>query len=504
MIISRDDIAGALSSVIGAIRNEAEKIIADIDCFDTSDPATAVAITAARRIADFRLSGFELAALYDVEIAMRAEIVKKKLEPGMPLLVARWGAYGSALEPTAACPTSAPAGEAEYKAAEESIFASENRRARLAALPRGMTVGEILATDFPPPQWIVPELLTSGLTILAGAPKLGKSWLALALGAAVGSGGAVLGRYRVERRGAAYLALEDTPRRLKDRLQKIGAARDAHLDLFTQWRAGTEGIADLDAYLEEHPDVKLVLIDTLARFRGPPQGDDRYAEDYRAAAEIKAVADKHDAAIVVIHHVRKMPSEDVMDMVSGSNGLNGAADSTWVLTRARGEADAKLFITGRDVEEQSLALRFDSECGSWTVLGDAAEYAQSRERREILDALPSGAKKRTSEIAAAVGKKPNAVAYLLSKLEKEGLVHSPHYGHWARITPESPESTESESTPTLFTETESRNIQGIQDFQGVYTPLGARKGIEETKAEEEGQLSLGRSLNEKEVLVWTR
>jgi len=80
-----------------------------------------------------------------------------------------------------------------------------------------------------------------------------------------------------------------------------------------QWRKGTEGNADLDIYLEEHTEVKLVLIDTLAGFRGAPQGVDRYSEDFRVASSIKAIADKHDCAIVLIHHVRKMAAEDIMD-----------------------------------------------------------------------------------------------------------------------------------------------------------------------------------------------
>jgi len=400
---------------------------------EASLPRLREAYTVAARIASKRLSGEDLARLYGLDVAANAEIVNQGLERRLLDLgrfVNLWVTFGTAL---AAESASTIAEEAAYREAEEIILGEETRRARLATLPRGMSCGELLATDFPPPAWIVPGLLVSGLSILAGAPKLGKSWLALAIGSAVGSGGAVLGRYRVERRRALYLALEDTPRRLKNRLEKIGASSGSWLNLFTQWRSGTEGIADLDAYLEEYPDIKLVLIDTLARFRGAPSGDDRYAADYAAASSIKTVADRHDCAIVVIHHVRKMASEDIMDTVSGTNGLNGAADSTWVLTRTRGEADASLFITGRDVEEQTLALRFDSDCGSWAVLGDAAEYAQSRERRDALDAVPlEPASRKTKDIVARLEKKPAAVSRLLEKLEAEGLVFSPNYGEWSR------------------------------------------------------------------------
>jgi DNA-binding transcriptional ArsR family regulator len=445
---TREDVRGALYSSIGTLRLEADDAMKRLEPYLTGSspieeadlPRLREAYTIAARIVSKRLSGEDLARLYDLDQAANAEIVNQGLERRLLDLgrfVNLWVTFGTAL---AVEPASTITEESAYREAEAILFAEEDRRARLAALPRGMSCGEILSAEFPPPAWIVPGLLVSGLTILAGAPKLGKSWLALALGAAVGSGGAVLGRYRVERRGALYLALEDTPRRLKDRLEKIGAAHDARLDLFTQWRNGAEGIADLDAYLTENPTVKLVLVDTLARFRGAPSGDDRYAADYAAASAIKTVADRRDCAIVLIHHIRKMAAEDIMDTVSGSNGINGAADSTWVLTRARGEADASLFITGRDVEEQTLALRFDSVCGSWAVLGDAEDYAQTNERRAILRELEGGREAKSGELAKALGKSPQAISNRLRDLEREGLVRSPRYGVWAVVSRVSSES----------------------------------------------------------------
>ena len=309
--------------------------------------------------------------------------------------------------------TQADVAEATTKLAEE-----EARKMRLANLPRAMTCGQLLSAVFPPPTWIIPDILIAGLTILAGAPKLGKSWLALAMGAAVGSGGAVLGSYRVERRRALYLALEDTPRRLQTRLAKIGADPTSRLDLFTEWRRGEEGIADLDAWLTENPESKLVLIDTLAKFRGRPEpGESLYDSDYRLTGAIKSLADKHEVAIVCVHHVRKMASADIMETVSGSNAINSAADSTWILARTRGEADASLFITGRDVEEQSLALRFDADCGTWTAIGDAAEYAMSSDRREILDLVRKNPMKPKA-IADALCKNQSTIRNLLAKMVK--------------------------------------------------------------------------------------
>jgi len=350
-------------------------------------------------------------------------------------------------------------------AEEDDAPAREARIARLAKLPQpGYTVNELLGMDFSPPVWIVPGLLTVGLTILAGAPKLGKSWLALALGTGVGSGGAVLGAYRVEQRAALYLALEDNNRRLQSRLQKIEADSHADLTLYNSWRSGTEGLADLDAYLGENRNTKLVIIDTLAKIRSPSTSSNQYEADYRDASGFKVLADKYEIAIVIIHHTRKMDSEDQMDKVSGTNGLNGAADATWILSRARGESDATLFCTGRDIEEQSLALTFDRDFATWRVLGDAAEYSQSRERREVLAVLPLGAAMKTKEIADAIGKKPQATGYLLNALAKEGIVKSPDYGYWTRIEPCNPCNTVTDKQGPDLPE-----VTGIQDLQG-YSP----------------------------------
>jgi DNA-binding transcriptional ArsR family regulator len=361
------------------------------------------------------------------------------------------------------------AAESEKAKAEAEWYDRQPARLkRLENLPaRGWTTAELLAMNFPPPVWVVPDLLTTGLTILAGAPKLGKSWLALSLATAVGSGGAVMGWYRVQPRQVLYLALEDTPRRLKGRLEKLGAVPTTTVTIFGAWRSGADGLGDLDVWLEENQGTSLVIIDTLARFRGgwrPGRSDDSYTEDYAAAGHLKAVADRHDAAILVVHHVRKSASEDPMEMVSGTNGLNGAADCTWVLTRGRGESDAKLFATGRDIEEQSIALSFDRELATWRVLGNASEYAQSQERRAVLEILPFGVSMKTGEIAAALGKKEQATGYLLKKLEEEGLIKKPKYGIWIRQNP--PVTTVSTVTVTG----NPPDLQDLQDLQGVASP----------------------------------
>jgi hypothetical protein len=248
------------------------------------------------------------------------------------------------------------------------------------------TAAELLTTEFPPIKWIIPNLVTSGLTVLAGAPKLGKSWMALSWALGVSYGSYVMGKIPVQKAGVLYLALEDTPRRLQDRLRKLNASSLDNLHFITEWNKKP---ADLSAYLQQHPEIKLVIIDTWGRFARVSDYND-YGENTNKGAELKRIADDLDVALVVIHHARKSGKNDAgtdfQDSVLGSTGLVGAADSTILLRRGRGNRQAELLATGRDITEQELVLTFDENCG-WTVEGNKTEILEGETQQLIHDWL---------------------------------------------------------------------------------------------------------------------
>lgn len=249
-----------------------------------------------------------------------------------------------------------------------------------------------MAEDFPEPRYAVPELIPEGLTFLAGAPKLGKSWLMLGLSVAVASGGHALGKIEVDQGDVLHLALEDPPRRLQTRLSMMlnGSGPPKGLQFFTEWNRLSEGgDQELGLWLQRNPATRLVVIDIFSRVR-PRLVDnraDRFMADYSTGEKIKTVADEYGVAVVALHHTRKLESEDFVDLLSGSHGLAASADTIAVCKRSRGQADATLHVTGRDIEERSLALRFAPEVGTWSLLGDAAEWALSETRRTIIEVL---------------------------------------------------------------------------------------------------------------------
>lgn len=250
-----------------------------------------------------------------------------------------------------------------------------------------ITAADLQQKDIPPIHFIVNNLLSVGLNILASPPKYGKSWMMLALCLAVASGGRFLG-YTTNQCGCLYLALEDSQRRLKARMDKLLAGKAAPAGFHFATMADTidNGLFDeLADFLTVHPDTGLIVIDTLQRVRGAAHGKEgAYAADYREVGALKAFADSHNVALLLVHHLRKMKDDgDPFNMISGTNGIMGASDATMVLTKEkRGDSNATLSVVGRDIESSDTVLRFNKDTCYWENLGDADWFAEQQARQE--------------------------------------------------------------------------------------------------------------------------
>ena len=306
--------------------------------------------------------------------------------------------------------------------------------------PATLTAAALMQMDLPEPEWIVPEMITPGLIVLAGKPKIGKSWAALDLGIAVASGGKAFGSVDVEAGDVLYLALEDTLPRLAKRLGKLlqGAPAPSRLHLATEWNRIDNGAAmAMEQWIKAHPQAKMIIVDTLRKVRPQRERGEGYGDDYDDMGALKRVADKHGIAVVAVHHVRKLASDDPIDSVSGTLGLTGAADTIMVLNRRRGQRknEATLFVSGRDAGEIEYAMNWDEHLAQWSILGDDADVSVSREREEILDILRENvAPMRAREIAALRGGNENAAYQLLWLMAKDGLIVNDGNGQFSRVS----------------------------------------------------------------------
>ena len=226
----------------------------------------------------------------------------------------------------------------------------------------------LLSTPLPITKFIVEGLLPEGLHILAGSPKVGKSWLALWLCFQVSKGDSVWGLPTTPGT-VLYLCLEDSYTRIQNRLFQL--TDDAPNTLYFSNLSSSIGDGlenQISSFLSEHPDTNLVVIDTLQKIRDIIPDISSYASDYRDLSSLKNLAESHHIAILLVHHLRKMKDDDPMNMISGTTGLSGATDSNFVLKRKdRNSPSAELHCTGRDIESRVLELCFQKETHTWEL-----------------------------------------------------------------------------------------------------------------------------------------
>ncbi len=306
--------------------------------------------------------------------------------------------------------------------------------------PAPFTLQHLLARDLPPVRWAIPDILPEGLTLLAGKPKLGKSWLALSIALAIAAGGYALGKQPVTQGAVLYLALEDNERRLQSRaMQLLDAMSEvpSGIEFALDWpRLDQGGLQYLEEYLQAHPRLRLVIIDTWVKV-SPLSGRhqrSQYETEYEALAPLKALADSYHVSILAVHHLRKMCASDALDEITGSTGLTGVVDGALILKRERSTNEACLFVTGRDIEqEQQFPLTFNAQTAQWTLDGKVDTFTHSKERQQILDLLNTQPSKGMSapEVARALDKNYNTTRTLLRKMEDAGVVRRVDHRYFA-------------------------------------------------------------------------
>ncbi len=313
-----------------------------------------------------------------------------------------------------------------------NLTASEHRGPELETI----SADKLAAMELPPVKYIVQGYIAEGLTVLAGRPKAGKSWMALGIAIAVASpAGRAFGSIPVEQGDVLYLALEDNKRRLKRRLNQMlpSGSVPARLDITMACpRLDRGGIEMIKTWVERHPGARLIVIDVFKKIRPEARvTDSLYDGDYRAIEPLKQLADERGIAILVLHHTRKMPADDPFDTVSGSTGLTGAADTVLVLARDP-QGGTTLYGRGRDIEEIETAVKFDHLDGSWTILGGASEIRLSDGRSEILRTLRgAGEPMSPRDIADVTGQSYDAVRKLLTRMWKSGEVQKEKRGRYS-------------------------------------------------------------------------
>ena len=241
----------------------------------------------------------------------------------------------------------------------------------------------LMDARLPKRNFCVETLLPEGISMLGGAPKVGKSWMVLLLALQVAKG-EPLWNLPTKQGTVLYLALEDSLSRLQDRVNRLTDEAPASIHFATT--AGTIGdelCMQISKFILEHPDTVLVIIDTFQIVRNNGI-ETSYANDYEEVRELKALADDLKISLLLVHHLRKQGDSYTLNKLSGTTGISGAMDAVFILDQSKRNANcATLFCTGRDIESREIEIQLKKENCEWELKSDSLEEPTLSQPEEI-------------------------------------------------------------------------------------------------------------------------
>ena len=315
-------------------------------------------------------------------------------------------------QPISETASTIPDSAGDYNPAEpdmENYFREMERMSDPAYLPT-VTMQGLFEKVYDSRPAIVEGLLYSGTYLFVGAPKVGKSFFMAQLAYHV-STGIPLWDYPVRKGTVLYLALEDDHRRLQNRLFRMfGTESTESLHFATYSHKLGEGLEDqLTGFVQDHPDTKLIIIDTLQKIREADSEKSCYASDYRVVSQLKQFADAKGICLLLVHHTRKQQADDKFDMISGTNGLLGAADGAFLLQKAKRTDDtATLDVSGRDQKDQRFHLKRDQERLLWQL-----DHTETEPQKEPPDPVLEAVSKVVTEEQPEWNGTPTELAELI-------------------------------------------------------------------------------------------
>ena len=247
-----------------------------------------------------------------------------------------------------------------------------------------ISADELMDKQFESIGYLIDGFMGRGVYLLAGSPKIGKSWLVLWLAHRISLGEDIWG-FKTRQCGVLYISLEDPERRVQSRVAEVTRGETGDLWFATEAELIGKGFEEqIAGFLTEHPDVRFIIVDTLQKIRQVRSDQYSYSRDYEVISMMKSLADRFNITILLVHHTRKAGAADPFSMISGTTGLSGGVDGSLVMIKdERMDNHAKLFVTGRDTPDMELELRFDPNTTTWQLIG-CGDKKPTQKRDDLL------------------------------------------------------------------------------------------------------------------------
>lgn len=294
---------------------------------------------------------------------------------------------------------------------------------------KSYSLNDVEEKDLTPMKWAVPDLIPVGLTCVAAKQKTGKSYLMLGVAISIAKGTIALGKIPVQKKEVLYLSFEDGKRRVHQRATEMTDAFPDALQIAHEMQPlGYGGLDELEEYRLEHPELGMVIIDTIVSVEAHEKGADPRAEVYRELGPLQKWSLENDIATVFVTHLHRAKEDrDPQDAIYGSSGYAQISDAILLMDRPRNTNEAKLTVSGRDIPDKEYALHFDDTLGSWTIASDPGMLAilnLPQEQARLVAAIRETPDITPGQLAKKLGKSIGSVDQLLREAREKKTVVS--------------------------------------------------------------------------------
>lgn len=303
-----------------------------------------------------------------------------------------------------------------------------------------ITASDLEAKNIPPANWAIEGFIPEGLTILAGAPKSGKSIFALNLALALSSDAEIIGKKSKTIKNVLYLPYEDSERRLQNRIKKMKEGLLIKNEPKTFFpndcnppKIDIEDLNNIGILIKEN-NIDIIIIDTLgSSIKNAIKKTLRsYMDEYELLNTFQRFALNNKISLILLHHTRKAKAKgnNFFDEISGTRGITGSADANFILEKNK--IQSKLTIQGRDLEDLEFGLEFDPTYLIWKSMGIEPKVSLTPEQKSIIAVFNNDPEKELKpiEIAKLLNKEDTNIRPTIGKLNDLGLLHQDTYGKY--------------------------------------------------------------------------
>ena len=284
---------------------------------------------------------------------------------------------------------------------------------------------DLAQKTFKPIEFLVPNLLPSvGLTMISGAPKVGKSYFCLNL----------ISQF-TSKCGILYLANEDNESRLQARNKQIfpfGPPPNLMLlpvlSSESPLPRGNKALEFIQHLKRQYPNLGCVFIDTVAGIRERTGRDKGYETTEAEFGALRKLSHKLKIAIVAVHHNKKMTETCLppLEQILGSQGIAATVETALIMMQAPGSRDVNVFATGKDIEQQELRYRWENP--GFSEAGDTVEASLGSFQRKCLNYVRQHPRCMQKAIANDTEHAPSTVSEAVKVLAEKGLIFKDESG----------------------------------------------------------------------------